>query len=115
MEKLVGGYPQDCSNALWAMATIGADARALVSGVEKKAVAEKLMRLGKPQEVSNALWAMAKMKFDCSGFVGEFVCNADRILSCCKPQEASNIVHALADLGYFDKSVFDAAARQAER
>lgn len=74
----------------------------------------RLVRRGKPQEVSNALWAMAKMKYDCPCLVNEVVSNVDRILSGNNPQEATTILYSLADMGYFEKSVFDTVARQAE-
>ncbi|GMI02641.1 hypothetical protein TrLO_g11483 [Triparma laevis f. longispina] len=114
VDELVNGTPQDTSNTIWAIATLGEKAGTLAHEINTVETSRIIVN-GTPQAISNMIWATQQMKLACLELVTEIIRDADRIMANGNPQDLSNIAYALADLGYFDKSVFVAVAGQTER
>mmetsp|Transcript_17625 Transcript_17625/g.44792 ORF Transcript_17625/g.44792 Transcript_17625/m.44792 type:complete len:261 (+) Transcript_17625:174-956(+) len=58
---------------------------------------------------------MSRFKYDCPYLIETICSRAMRGMEDWKAQNISNLAHALAELGYFDQSLFEEIAKQAER
>ena len=102
VQKLVQeGNPQEISNTVWAMATMGVKARNLASAVDSKDVVQKLVQDGNPQEISNTIWAMATMGAEARNLASVIDRKdiAQKLVQEGKPQNITNTIWAMATMG----------------
>ena len=82
------------------MATMGAEARSLVSAIDRKDVVQKLVREGTPQEIANTIWAMVTMGAEARNLASA-VDRKDvvqKIVQEGSPQNISNTIWAMASM-----------------
>jgi len=99
-QRISTAKPQNLSNTLWALATLGwhRDDSTLT-----KLVAAMVQRssTAKPQELSNTLWALATLGWHCDdSILTKLVTAMVQRSSTAKPQALSNTLWALATLGW---------------
>lgn len=108
------GKPQEISNTLRAMATLGHKAPTLAGAINSDYVVDMYAKEGTMQAFSYSIWAMSKLKYDCPRLVEALVVRGGEIIGTGTNQEISNTAFALADLGYFNKEVFEQIGMNAD-
>mmetsp|Transcript_4330 Transcript_4330/g.11200 ORF Transcript_4330/g.11200 Transcript_4330/m.11200 type:complete len:168 (+) Transcript_4330:1404-1907(+) len=109
------GSSQAVSNTIWAMASLGNEAKSLAGLVDREDTAEILVKEGKPQELSHIIWALGKFKHHSPIFLKAHCFRAKRGMEDWDAQSISNLAHALANLGYFEMTLFENLGKQATR
>mmetsp|Transcript_4330 Transcript_4330/g.11203 ORF Transcript_4330/g.11203 Transcript_4330/m.11203 type:complete len:102 (+) Transcript_4330:1105-1410(+) len=84
------------------MATQGHDGKVLAALLDRKPIAEKLVKDGSPQAIANIIWAMATLGYKSNELAG--IINrqnvAETLVKYGTPQTISNTIWALATLGH---------------